>query len=625
VAGCRGGVVRGSGLVSRWPESIGAESVRSVHLQFRACRFEGFDCCWVRLAGVVVGALLCVFGAVAGSARAGLTATDVKLPDNAESPAGPGLAEPTVWGVSCPATGSCGAMGSYRIPGQLLPAGMAVGESGGSWAQAVAEPELQDPSSISCGAPGDCTAVDLNNTSLVSETNGVWGAPVHPSMPADCGGACGAQFRSVSCVSAGDCVAVGFYTNATGEQPLVVTETSGHWSSGTISLPEGAQQGELGSVACSSAGNCTAVGASGPGSGSGVLLVSESNGIWDQGGEASAPAGFRSFWDPQGGNGDGGSDGVSIVRCSSAGNCTAVIRTSIVTDGFSFSFTKSPLLLTQSGGTWSTGIYPPVPPGGSNPVLFSLSCAPSGACAATGAYSDQSGTRGLLLRQSSNAWQPGATPSPADETPGLSALPLSVSCTSGGFCALVGNYYVGPNLADSNAYPVVLTETNGSWTVARAPTENHDGDGWLYSVSCASPGYCGAGGGYYDVNDIARALLVTITPNAPSGGGGGGGGDGGGGVTPSSLRVKITRQTISKKHHTAKFVFKSTGSTDATSFKCTLVKRPKRGTRKAPTPHFTRCKSHKTYKHLKRGKYTFEVRAVSRSVTGHAATRRFSI
>ena len=60
--------------------------------------------------------------------------------------------------------------------------------------------------------------------------------------------------------------------------------------------------------------------------------------------------------------------------------------------------------------------------------------------------------------------------------------------------------------------------------------------------------------------------------------------------------TKITKAKISSKHHTAKFSFKAIGT--ATGFQCALVK-----------PSFSACRSPKTYKHLKPGKYTFEVRA----------------
>ena len=81
--------------------------------------------------------------------------------------------------------------------------------------------------------------------------------------------------------------------------------------------------------------------------------------------------------------------------------------------------------------------------------------------------------------------------------------------------------------------------------------------------------------------------------------------------------TRITRAKINSKKHKATFKFKAIGN--ATGFECALAK-------KKHKPKFKRCSSPKAYKHLKRGSYTFEVRAVGPS--GHdpsPAKRRFRI
>jgi hypothetical protein len=65
--------------------------------------------------------------------------------------------------------------------------------------------------------------------------------------------------------------------------------------------------------------------------------------------------------------------------------------------------------------------------------------------------------------------------------------------------------------------------------------------------------------------------------------------------------TKITKSKISQKRKKAKFKFKATGT--ATGFECKL-----RG--KGHKKGFRSCDSPKKYKHLKKGKYTFKVRAV---------------
>ncbi len=69
---------------------------------------------------------------------------------------------------------------------------------------------------------------------------------------------------------------------------------------------------------------------------------------------------------------------------------------------------------------------------------------------------------------------------------------------------------------------------------------------------------------------------------------------------------KITKAKIDAHRHTASFSFSARG---ASRFQCELVPSPKKGHKK-PRVTFGSCRSPKTYKHLKAGKYTFLVRGV---------------
>ncbi len=92
----------------------------------------------------------------------------------------------------------------------------------------------------------------------------------------------------------------------------------------------------------------------------------------------------------------------------------------------------------------------------------------------------------------------------------------------------------------------------------------------------------------------------------------------GGGTTPAA---KTVRAVISSKHHSAKFTFSAAG---ATGFQCALSHKPK-GKHKMIKPNYSSCTSPKTYKHLKVGRYTFFVRAVSHGIVGTAASKSFKI
>ena len=92
--------------------------------------------------------------------------------------------------------------------------------------------------------------------------------------------------------------------------------------------------------------------------------------------------------------------------------------------------------------------------------------------------------------------------------------------------------------------------------------------------------------------------------------------------SPKPPKPQITKARISSKHHTAKFTFRAAS---ASSFQCALVKRPKGKHKKKPKPKYRACKSPKTYKHLKPGKYTFQVRALTGGVPGTPASKNFKI
>jgi hypothetical protein len=87
-------------------------------------------------------------------------------------------------------------------------------------------------------------------------------------------------------------------------------------------------------------------------------------------------------------------------------------------------------------------------------------------------------------------------------------------------------------------------------------------------------------------------------------------------VTPTArpTKTKIKGHTVT---------FKFTASAGTTGYRCALIKTSKK--HKHPRAHFKACKPPKTYKHLKPGKYTFEVTAQSVAGAGTPASKSFKI
>src|SRR5215472_11074374 len=143
---------------------------------------------------------------------------------------------------------------------------------------------------------------------------------------------------------------------------------------------------------------------------------------------------------------------------------------------------------------------------GRNANVWSVSCPAPGQCAAVGYYTDGGHhQQGFVAVERNGRW------GQAVDAPGLGAMNnrgnaevRSVSCASPGYCA-AGGYYGNHS---SNPYAVtsgrgfVVSERNGRWhravEVPGLRALNTGGKAEVSSVSCASPVYCAAGGYYKD-------------------------------------------------------------------------------------------------------------------------------
>ncbi|HET7018243.1 MAG TPA: hypothetical protein VFI65_30275 [Streptosporangiaceae bacterium] len=171
----------------------------------------------------------------------------------------------------------------------------------GTWGKAIEVPgtaalnvgDLASVTSISCASAGNCSAggyytdhAGLHTKPFaVSETKGSWARAVKISGPAALNNSKFAQITTISCGSPGNCLAGGAYALAGGKQAFIVSEKNGTWGKATAvpglnSLDSG-YVAEVDRVACSSAGNCTLAGAYSTLELSlEVFVASEKNGKW---------------------------------------------------------------------------------------------------------------------------------------------------------------------------------------------------------------------------------------------------------------------------------------------------------------------------------------------------------
>ena len=251
----------------------------------------------------------------------------IEVPGTAVLNAGGVLAEASVQSVSCSSTGNCAVGGSYVDSSGTLQAFVA-NDVNGTWDDAIEVPGTAalntggnaEVSSVSCSSAGNCVAgggysvsassgLLPSQTFVASEVNGIWGDAIEVPGTAALNAGEVAFVNSVSCASAGNCAAGGYYDDSSGvRRAFVASETNGTWDE-AIEVPGTGGTTLVNSVSCPSAGNCVAGGGYlGPFT-TQAFVVSEVNGTWD---EAIQIAGIPEA-----------SSSVESVSCPSVGGCAA--------------------------------------------------------------------------------------------------------------------------------------------------------------------------------------------------------------------------------------------------------------------------------------------------------------
>ena len=416
--------------------------------------------------------------------------------------------------VSCPSAGDCAAGGRYAGRHGNDPA-FVVSERHGRWGKAIEVPGLAalntgpgaDVESVSCPSAGNCAAGGWYYTPagrhaapeqgfVVSERNGAWGKAIEvPSLAAlNPGGE--AEVDSVSCASPGNCVAGGSYGGSVKRQGFVAVERHGRWGKAAevpgLGTLNTFNYAEVYSVSCAPSGLCAA---------GGYYTARDGNASGFVAVERDGRWGRAVEVPGLGALSTGGDAVVDSVSCPSAGNCAAG---GTYTDR---SHNSQGFAAVERDGRWRKAIEVPglgALNKGGFAVVSSVSCASAGDCAAGGDYADSEGkSQGFVAVERDGRW------GTATEVPGLAVLGkgrnaqvLSVSCAPGGPCA-AGGYYSGR--VGYHSY-FVAVEQDGRWSRAiQVPGLKtlHKGrvsgiDEFYLSVSCARGGTCAAGGYYAD-------------------------------------------------------------------------------------------------------------------------------
>jgi|SRR5579862_4889970 len=398
---------------------------------------------------------------------------------------------------------------AIQVPGTAAPSGLNVG--GAAYVN-----------SVSCARAGKCAAGGSYRDNsgyqafVVGETSSGWRNALEvPGTAAptglNVGGA--AEVTSISCTSAGNCAAGGGYTDGSGaKQAFVVDATNGHWGNAAEVQLAGlnvAGNAEVNSISCTSAGNCAAGGYYSDNGKSGLhpgskqaFVVDEHNGHW---GTAIPVPGLKNL-------NAGDLAFVRSISCGSAGYCSAGGEYSdTVGGGTSQAFVVS----ETPGGGWGSPITvhgtPPLSLGG-HATVTAVSCTGAAACTASGEYRAAGNVVQSFVVSRMWAWgqalrlMSGAG-GPSNFNSASEASAVSISCSAPGSCVTGGSYQP---TGSSAAHAFVAESFSGTWTypvrlwgVAAASNGSQ-----MTSVSCADPGDCVAGGIYYDASHEAHPFLA---------------------------------------------------------------------------------------------------------------------
>jgi hypothetical protein len=314
----------------------------------------------------------------------------------------PGAASASLSAVSCVADGSCMAVGTYS-PDGLSEYTLAERWDGIAWT-IVSTPNpvgTQDVlSGVSCPAPGSCSAVGVSvSSSSVRTLAEAWNGRkwVVRSTPSPAPGSF-SSLNSISCTAPDSCTAVGGFTKAAEtaqEEPLAEHWDGTKWAIQPTPDPEAENGSSLRGISCTAPDACTA------GGNYDYFDIDQKIFAFRWNGTAWV---IETQHNPGGEN----QNADNSVSCSSSSACTSV------GSWLNLELETRPLAESWNGASW-TRQFPPHPRGAKSAPLDGVSCLSSSACAAVGSWSASSrGNPTLTLAEQWNgaSWKIGATPNP---------------------------------------------------------------------------------------------------------------------------------------------------------------------------------------------------------------------
>ncbi|MEI8002350.1 MAG: fibronectin type III domain-containing protein, partial [Actinomycetes bacterium] len=412
--------------------------------------------------------------------------------------------------VACPEAGECIAVGAAGDPAVPVYAT----SSGGVWSPMHPidvsglpgyTPNGSQLGSVSCFAALDCTAV--GNYSTGSTTSRPFGISVDGTIEppfaidfTDIGAFTSADLVKVSCGAPADCGMVGSVLVSGVWHAITVNRATGGVENARLVTVDGTVHDAVGSrgrgISCAAAGVCTAVGTSSDVFGIYGFAASRTGGSWIPASAVLAPPGA-------------GSNPNVFIEWESGAHpieCTADRVCSLVATYSPHDRRNQVFVASSNGGAFGTGEAVRFPtPYNFESDAVSISCPTGGNCVAVGFLFQSGGCSTFpdctitpfAVTSRSGTWAPADLLNFSDD---ISARHLgtgfAVDCAvTVDDCALVGTF---ANRA-GGFEALGATRTHGTWSQGRriaGPTQPGSyNDVELWSIECATPQRCTAGGG----------------------------------------------------------------------------------------------------------------------------------
>lgn len=389
--------------------------------------------------------------------------------------------------VTCSSSSNCIAVGNYNTG--TFSQTLAVKWNGTFWF--IIPPNntsaTQDNilTGVTCLSSSNCTAVGVFNNGTVYQTSiQTWNGSAWSTIASPNSNSTESNILlSVSCLSATECSAAGYYiAGGTTSQTLLEHWNGASWSIVSTPNTSGSLTNQFSGIACLSPTQCFAAGLADHGAGTDQTLIEQLNGgSWI----IAITPNFNDI-------GSAPHNSLSTITCNSAMDCWAVGQYTTPTNVAQTSIEY------WDGNSWTLVSSPNTSTSLDNSVV-SVACASKSQCWAVGFRDSGAGiTQTLIQHWDGISWS--IVPSPNSSPTQLNSLD-GVTCTSSSDCWAIGAYLNG------SVQQTLFVHWNGAaWSIVSSPNTSPTQTNIPAGIACPSANNCWVSG-FYNNGTVDQTLI----------------------------------------------------------------------------------------------------------------------